>query len=255
MYNNATVVTSTMNKELYRKLDEVDLLQTAALINPDGDGNCGFRAVSYAIFRNQDSWINVKKMMHQNFLTNLPVYEKYVSDTENTNRSPCLEEMYHYMWFDCYTCPQLVADTFKRPVVLLTTNPLVYRCNLPLDRNGHKYDQEGRKLDTLGHHLDSENNFIYDKIRTLFVPFFELDLETVNDPIVLLLTSKHFYLVEQKTDSRTKKPIEFSSWPLLQPMHKVIVDAFPDSSVVDYSDYFLSEVTQTSSQKPNIITV
>ncbi|GAA5813706.1 hypothetical protein MFLAVUS_007193 [Mucor flavus] len=30
-------------------------------------------------------------------------------------------------WFDAYECPQITADTFKRPVILLTSSPRVYR--------------------------------------------------------------------------------------------------------------------------------
>ncbi|KAI9347917.1 hypothetical protein BD770DRAFT_395606 [Pilaira anomala] len=57
------------NKHLFRGLD-LDESKIAGLISPEGDGNCGFRAVSLSVYGNQGQWTQVKKDM-------LAVYNKY----------------------------------------------------------------------------------------------------------------------------------------------------------------------------------
>ncbi|KAI9364653.1 hypothetical protein BD770DRAFT_378692 [Pilaira anomala] len=57
------------NKHLFRGLD-LDESKIAGLISPEGNGNCGFRAVSLSVYGNQGQWTQVKKGM-------LAVYNKY----------------------------------------------------------------------------------------------------------------------------------------------------------------------------------
>ncbi|KAI9349928.1 hypothetical protein BD770DRAFT_413143 [Pilaira anomala] len=71
-------------KHLFRGFD-LDESKIVGLISPEGDGNCGFRAVSLSVYGNQGQCIQ-----------------------------PCT--IFNH-WFDVTMCPQTVADTYKRPVV------------------------------------------------------------------------------------------------------------------------------------------
>ncbi|KAI7888072.1 uncharacterized protein EV154DRAFT_566795 [Mucor mucedo] len=46
-------------------------------VNPTPDGNCGFRAVSAAVFGHEEAWIQVKKMMLATFLNVLALIVPY----------------------------------------------------------------------------------------------------------------------------------------------------------------------------------
>lgn len=85
-----------------------------------------------------------------------------------STKSPCLND--GDLWFTSYSCPQIVADTYERPVI-------VY-CYLSL----------------------KDKNPIYES--QIYFPLINMDLRDLNNPITLLLAFSHFYYVEF---SRTPK--------------------------------------------------
>ncbi|KAG2199328.1 hypothetical protein INT47_012962 [Mucor saturninus] len=131
------------NPGLLQQLHPLDAAQTLALVNPQGDGNCEFRAVSLALFGHVEGWVQVKKSMLSTLLSYRNVYAaieldiKYFETKLNTNKSPCLDSTDYFMWFDTVGCPQLVTDTFKRPVVLLSSSPKIFK------ETGIEYDNKG----------------------------------------------------------------------------------------------------------------
>lgn len=221
-YNNTSIETSVSNKGLFEKLPSIDLLQTVALINPMGDGNCGFRAVSLSVFGHEDAWIQVKQSMYRTLCSNRNVYETFNIDfTEYSKKlsdikSPCLDTNETYMWFETTGCPQVVADTFNRHVVLLTASPKVY---------------SGGRIG-----IDSNGNIEYNNERGLFSPFFELDTNYLFDPIVLFIFNNHYYLVERNVNTRTKKSVDFEHWPKINPLHRFVMEKHGDICPNDLSN-------------------
>ncbi|KAG2198381.1 hypothetical protein INT47_009786 [Mucor saturninus] len=109
----------------------------------------------------------------------------YLETKLNAAKSLCLDPEDHYMWFDTIGCPQLNADTMKRPVVLLSSSPRIFK--------------------TTGIERDLDGSIVYNKCRQTFVPFFELDTQYLADPIIIFLTSSHFYLLDRQTNVKSKK--------------------------------------------------
>ncbi|KAG2193119.1 hypothetical protein INT47_003110 [Mucor saturninus] len=69
-YNNTHIDTIDSNPGLLQQLHPLDAAQTLALVNPQGDGNCRFRAVSLALFGHEEGWVQAKKInaQHSPFL-------------------------------------------------------------------------------------------------------------------------------------------------------------------------------------------
>lgn len=131
-YSNAVIHTETSNKQLFKHLPEELLPLVAALVDPRPDGNCVFRAVSLAVFQQEDSWRQVKKTMLAVFLKNIPLHQTYgvenVVKAERiltTTQSPCSAGF----WHNTIERPQLAVDTYGRPVML-------FRTSLKADREG-----------------------------------------------------------------------------------------------------------------------
>ncbi|KAG2211158.1 hypothetical protein INT47_006277 [Mucor saturninus] len=169
------------------------------------DGNCGYRAVSLAVFDNKIAWIQTYELN-----------EAYTSKNLQSTRAPCLDDL--SLWFDCYGCPQIVADTFKRPVFLHAITPKV-----------DKYDITWK---------DNDGNIIYTKDSITFVPLLGLDLEIMNNPIQLLFANSRFYVILPQIDNKTKKAFKVKKWPTLNFSHHKIFDAHRDICVNDVSNYF-----------------
>lgn len=100
----------------------MDESKIVGFVSPEGDGNCGFRAVSLAIYGNQGQWTQVKtdmlevfKKYHNNiYELYKPDFNKY-NDMLSSTEKPCTN-LEH--WFNVTLCPQIVSDTYKRPVVV-----------------------------------------------------------------------------------------------------------------------------------------
>lgn len=193
----------------------------AVLVDPRPDGNCGFRAVSLAVFQQEDAWRQVKKTMLGLFMKNTPLYQTYgvenVVEAERilaSTQSPCSAGF----WYNTIECPQLTADAYGRPVVLFSTSL--------------KVDKEGNYM------VDELGETLYTKSSQTFVPSSYLDPTYMFDPIVLLLSDSHFYLVELKTNPRSKKHIKFSNWPSINPYHKYAMKRHSKECPIDFSSSF-----------------
>ncbi|KAI9332626.1 hypothetical protein BD770DRAFT_403097 [Pilaira anomala] len=166
-----------------------------------GDGNCGFRAVSLSVYHHQENWINVKQDMlstyqkYQDSLYKPVVSTQTMVDFEQTKMlkklastiSPCYNSK---LWFITFSCPQVVADTYNRPVVIFT-----YR-------------------------------EFYLKDALSFLPLVEMNIiENINNPILLLLAHSHFYLIELKKTPKGKLK-KYEQIPL-NPNHQRIRETYP----------------------------
>ncbi|KAI7868052.1 uncharacterized protein EV154DRAFT_582268 [Mucor mucedo] len=193
----------------------------AAIHSAGADGNCGFRAVSYNVYKTQSNWINVKEDMLNTYLkykdslyravgTEAVVnYEEQKMLTKLlTVESPCLLPEDNMLWFSTFVCPQIVADTYERPVFL--------------------YGYTENILKT------GEVRTIYES--HVFIPLVHMELSARENPISLLLSSSHFYYVEfaRTTKGRMKK---FEK-PVLNHDHKRLMNAHPDICKTDYSIFF-----------------
>ncbi|KAI8985992.1 hypothetical protein BDB01DRAFT_787166 [Pilobolus umbonatus] len=145
-----------------------------------GDGNCGFRAVAFEVYKDEGDWYKVKQKMKNTYLKYKDTLYKGVG-TEMENKveedimmerldsfkSPCLGNDDLLLWFSTFTCPQVVADTYQRPVILY--------CYL--------------------------ENFVNGEIRRfyesqVFFPLIEMEMSKTEYPISLLLSHSHFYSIE-----------------------------------------------------------
>ncbi|KAI8988752.1 hypothetical protein BDB01DRAFT_833808 [Pilobolus umbonatus] len=146
-----------------------------------GDGNCGFRAVSFEIYKDQSRWERVKDDMLKTYMQYKDTLYKSTSESDSILRfkeekmirrlqskvSPCLHDT--DLWFSSFVCPQIVADTYQRPVYLYC-----YTENYV--------------------HKTGATNKIYES--QIFMPLIHMDLSSLQNPIPLLLANSHFYFIE-----------------------------------------------------------
>jgi hypothetical protein len=193
---------------LFQKI-RLDDAKIAGIISPEGDGNCGFRAVSLAVYGTQAKWTQVKKEMltvfkkyHDNLYSLYkPNYQKYYGMLSSTEK-PCTN-LDH--WFNVTLCPQIVADTYKRPVVAYIT----------------------------ASYINTHNQTIEQQAEDLYLPLCDFELENKDQPIILFLYSSHFYLVERSlTPNGKHKKIQY---PQVNCLHKETVNQFPKDCTIDYS--------------------
>lgn len=91
-----------------------------SVYNPAGDGNCGFRALAWAIYGNEHLYEDVKTRMAIQFLSNK--HTMYKKDD-----APKIEAVLAKgsgKWFMAPECVQIAADTFQRPIAFY--GPLTY---------------------------------------------------------------------------------------------------------------------------------
>jgi hypothetical protein len=119
--------------------------------------------------------------------------------------SPCTDVN---LWFSTFTCPQIVADTYNRPVTVFT-----YR---------EYYVEKERKMNAY-------------KEAMSFFPLVEMNvIENINSPILLLLAHSHFYLVDLKRTPKGNLK-RYETIPL-NPDHHRIRKMYPKQcNSVDFS--------------------
>lgn len=180
-----------------------------AIHSMDRDGNCGFRGVSFGLYRDQSKWPEVKQKMlevynqyqfslhnahHSTELLNQDTRNKIIEALQWTT-SPCNNTDF---WFSTFIYPQIVADTFKRPVILYT-----YTQNK---------NQEGKLVKT--HEAVS------------YYPLIEMDTKNLYHPIPLLYKYSHIYYVEIAHTPTGRLPKSFEM-PTLNPDHDVLRNKHP----------------------------
>lgn len=186
-----------------------------------GDGNCGFRAVSFGVFKDQTKWIKVKRDMLETYLKYhdtlyLDVNEKIIDSERakmikrlNSTKSPCLSTDDLELWFGNLSCPQIVADTYERPVLV--------------------YSFVSYTLST----GEVRNNFE----SSVFFPLINMDMTSTEKPITILCAFNHYYYIEfKRTPTGRLKKFEK---PHINMDHHRIRQQFPDiCNKVDYSKLF-----------------
>ncbi|KAI9008900.1 hypothetical protein CLU79DRAFT_723161 [Phycomyces nitens] len=159
--------------------------RSSAYDSVGADGNCGFRAVSFGVHKDQYKWMDQIALFGQTDLS---------------------------LWFSTFICPQIVADTYQRPVIIYTYS-----------------EHSVRTTGKLNAYHESQ----------VYWPLIHMELTSADNPITLLLSFSHFYYVEfQRTPTGQMKKFDK---PTLNFDHVRIREAFPQTcNSVDYSVLFKS---------------
>ncbi|KAI9004284.1 hypothetical protein CLU79DRAFT_841332 [Phycomyces nitens] len=197
----------------------------AAIHSVGADGNCGFRAVSFGVHKDQCKWMDVKGDMLKMYMrykdtlykaigTDAVVQyeEERMINRLQSSKSPCLGQTDLSLWFSTFICPQIVADTYQRPVIIYTYS-----------------EHSVRTTGKLNAYHESQ----------VYWPLIHMELTSADNPITLLLSFSHFYYVEfQRTPTGRMKKFDK---PTLNFDHVRIREAFPQTcNSVDYSVLFKS---------------
>ena len=213
----------------------------AAIHSVGADGNCGFRAISHDVYGDQTKWIQVKQDMlstnkkHQDTLNQSigadvsGSRERMLARSEST-KSPCLDLSERYLWFGTYDCPQIVADTYGRPVIMYS-----YTENI------------ARETGKLTKHREAQIFF------PLTVEKDRLDLDIFQNPITLLYAFSHFRYVDFKR-TPAGRLVKFGK-PEINFDHVVLRDLFPSICKEDLATYYFKptemKFTTRSTSKKN----
>ncbi|KAI9005181.1 hypothetical protein CLU79DRAFT_850075 [Phycomyces nitens] len=199
--------------------------RSSAYDSVGADGNCGFRAVSFGVHKDQCKWMDVKGDMLKMYMrykdtlykaigTDAVVQyeEERMINRLQSSKSPCLGQTDLSLWFSTFICPQIVADTYQRPVIIYTYS-----------------EHSVRTTGKLNAYHESQ----------VYWPLIHMELTSADNPITLLLSFSHFYYVEfQHTPTGRMK--KFNK-PTLNFDHVRIREAFPQTcNSVDYSVLFKS---------------
>ncbi|KAI9005505.1 hypothetical protein CLU79DRAFT_723915 [Phycomyces nitens] len=199
--------------------------RSSAYDSVGADGNCGFRAVSFGIHKDQCKWMDVKGDMLKMYMrykdtlykaigTDAVVQyeEERMINRLQSSKSPCLGQTDLSLWFSTFICPQIVADTYQRPVIIYTYS-----------------EHSVRTTSKLNVYHESQ----------VYWPLIHMELTSADNPITLLLSFLHFYYVEfQRTPTGQMKKFDK---PTLNFDHVRIREAFPQTcNSVDYSVLFKS---------------
>ncbi|KAI8978982.1 hypothetical protein BDB01DRAFT_852207 [Pilobolus umbonatus] len=129
--NNGVLTYTNVKKDAPFQWIEDTYRKTIKAIHRSGDGNCGFRAAAFEVYKDEGDWYKVKQKMKRIYWQYKDILYKGVG-TEMENKveedimmnrldslkSPCLGNDDLPLWFSTFTCPQVVADTYQRPVIL-----------------------------------------------------------------------------------------------------------------------------------------
>lgn len=217
IYSDSTVKVvrrNDMSKAYLFDAIAIDHSKLEVLLDPEGDGNCGFRAVSLAVYGNQDSWITVKQKMLETYLkNNKTLYSMYEPD----------DSIFTYMltctdapnwdtraWFTSCFCPQIVADTFKTAVYMYSRSVAIIESTSPPTENVMKN-------------------------RSLFVPLQEVDPSV--EPILLFLANNHYYVLKPFLTPTTGKHKKISP-PPINPFHNGMRRNYPSQCPTDYTLFY-----------------
>ena len=88
----------------------------------------------------------------------------------NSTKSPCLNQEDQILWFSTFSCPQVVADAFERPVILFSY------VKYPLKETGE---------------------FRENREAQVFFPLINMPLQNVDKPITLFYSSSSSIVHQQ----------------------------------------------------------
>jgi hypothetical protein len=102
----------------------------------------------------------------------------------SSNKSPCLAVEDHCLWYSNLTCPQITADTFKRPVISYAV---------------------------ASYYSKAHDKMIESIEKSTLCPFIDFDIQQVRNPIILIWYNSHYYLGEVGFNKKTgnKKKIKY----------------------------------------------
>lgn len=90
--------------------------------NPKADGHCGWRSVSRIVYNTEHHFDTVKECMRSILLHNKDFYAAFIDiERQLISLLKTRGSVTSEFWFDNIDCPQLVADVYKRPVVLFAS--------------------------------------------------------------------------------------------------------------------------------------
>lgn len=216
-----TIYKNTKSDVVFKYIDVQPLTAIAAIYIVGADGNCGFRAVSFDVYQNQSKWINVKTDMLKTFLkckdnlykavvssdTIVQYEEQRMINRLQSTKSPCLNNQ--DLWFTSYSCPQIVADTYERPVIV------------------YCYVENFLKT--------GEKNILFES--QVYFPLINMELTNLSQPITLLLAFSHFYYVEFARTPKGK--LKKFTKPNINYDHQRLREEYKDiCGPVDYSVLF-----------------
>ncbi|KAG2228383.1 hypothetical protein BDF21DRAFT_464685 [Thamnidium elegans] len=191
----------------------IDHSKLEVLLDPKGDDNCGFRAVSLAVYGNQESWITVKEKMLETYLKNYKtLYSIYQPDHDECMYMLTCTEAPNWnvrAWFLSCFCRQIVADTYKTAVYMYSRSVAIIETTSPPTENIMKN-------------------------QSLFVPLQEVDPS--KEPIMLYLANSHYYLLKPfwTPTGKHKK----TTPPHLNHYHNAIRRNYPKLCPTDYALFY-----------------
>ncbi|KAI8091580.1 hypothetical protein BDF21DRAFT_395299 [Thamnidium elegans] len=99
----------------------IDCTNVKAIFGPVGDRNCGYRAITYFHYGNEDRYRDVKREMLVVFEANKDTYLKIFSFDIVSLERIIKSDIYEYrtsmfIWFNYHDFVQVVADTYNIPV-------------------------------------------------------------------------------------------------------------------------------------------
>ncbi|KAI7944950.1 hypothetical protein MJO28_010645 [Puccinia striiformis f. sp. tritici] len=120
--------------EVYKKKNDIrptSLIRHISTISDvEGDGNCGFRAAAVSMGQNSNEWKDIRKEMKKEFDNN-PLYsdERFLENVWGEGKEDRIAALSwdkegilapKKFWMHFPSHPYLMADTFKRPVILFS---------------------------------------------------------------------------------------------------------------------------------------
>ncbi|GAA5816263.1 hypothetical protein MFLAVUS_009789 [Mucor flavus] len=127
-YDRVQTYTDREKDTVFEWIDIKPIEVVAAIHNVGADGNCGFCAISFNVYKDQSRWIKVKHDMFETYLKYCDTLYRPVEDNAveiqkaqmikrlNSTKSPCFNGGDQSIWFSTFSCPPVVADTYERPL-------------------------------------------------------------------------------------------------------------------------------------------
>ncbi|ORE06844.1 hypothetical protein BCV72DRAFT_305160 [Rhizopus microsporus var. microsporus] len=102
----------------------MDIQNISCFISPEADGNCGFRAISIAVYGTETRWIEVKDRMLETYIRcEGSLYRDRFGVNEKANivitlTCKAAPNMNFSHWFGTVDLSQIAADVFQRTAVV-----------------------------------------------------------------------------------------------------------------------------------------
>ncbi|GAA5799521.1 hypothetical protein EDC94DRAFT_330975 [Helicostylum pulchrum] len=91
----------------------IDVNNVKEVYNPKGDGLCGFRAMAYLRYGDEECFRDVKRDMLVTFEANKDAYVQFFSVVPSDSLGEISDAP---LWFDTPDCAQVLADAYNVPI-------------------------------------------------------------------------------------------------------------------------------------------